>query len=331
MVLFLIQQVTLAALIGFIITAVLGKLLIPVLRSIKMGQKILDIGPRWHKSKEGTPTMGGIFFIGGCTVAVLVFGLYGALCGESVRSLCIHYGFVLLNGLIGFVDDRTKFLKKQNKGLSAMQKLVLQLAAAAAYVFALYAGRHVDTSLALPFTSFRLELGGFYYVFLIVGLAFTVNSVNLTDGIDGLAASVTAVASAFLCAMSCRMGLSLAAVTAAAVLGGCLGFLVYNFYPARVFMGDTGSLFLGGAVGALALWLDRPLLLVFVGFIYYLEAFSVMLQVASYKLFKKRIFKMSPIHHHFEMCGWNEIKIVAVFSFVTVVLSAIGCFGYLCV
>lgn len=328
----MLQKAILSGAISFLLTVILGRILIPVLRSIKMGQKILDIGPRWHKNKEGTPTMGGIFFIGGATAAMIVYAVVEAGTGAfDWRPLTVNYGFVLLNGLIGFVDDRTKFLKKQNKGLSASQKLVLQFAAAAAYVFAFYAGRHNDTSLALPFTSFRLELGIFYYVFLIVGIVFTVNSVNLTDGIDGLAASVTAAASLFLCAMSCRLELTAAAVLSAAILGGCLGFFVYNAHPAKVFMGDTGSLFLGGAVSAIAVWLDKPLLLVFVGFVYYLEAISVVLQVASYKLFKKRIFKMSPIHHHFEMCGWNEWTIVGAAVAVTVLLSVLSCYGYLSV
>lgn len=317
--------------ISFIVTVILGKLLIPVLKSIKMGQKILDIGPRWHKSKEGTPTMGGLFFIGGIVVCAVVFSVLSAINGESPKELWINLIFALLCGVIGFVDDYTKFVKKQNKGLTAIQKLVLQFASAAAYIFVLGIGKNTDTSLALPFTDNRLELGIFYYVFLIVGIVFTVNSVNLTDGIDGLASSVTAVATVFLGALCYKTENMMGLVLACAVLGGCLGFLVYNFYPARVFMGDTGSLFLGGAVTALAMWLDMPLILVFVGIIYYAEALSVVLQVMSYKLFKKRIFKMSPIHHHFEMCGWNEIKIVAVFSAVTLLMSVLGSYGYLTV
>ena len=328
----MIEKAIISGVISLVVTAILGRILIPVLRSIKMGQKILDIGPRWHKNKEGTPTMGGIFFIGGVTVAALLYGITESMAGAfDWKSFAVNCGFILLNGLIGFVDDRTKFLKKQNKGLSASQKLVLQFAASAAYVFAFYAGRHNDTSLALPFTSARLELGVFYYVFLIVGITFTVNSVNLTDGIDGLAASVTAAASLFLCAVSYRLELSDAMVVSAAICGGCIGFFLYNAHPAKVFMGDTGSLFLGAAVSAIAVWIDKPLILVFIGFIYYLEAVSVMLQVASYKLFKKRIFKMSPIHHHFEMCGWNEWTIVAAALAVTVALSAVGCWGYLSV
>ena len=329
MVLILIKEAIISFIISFLITLILGKIFIPVLKSIKMGQKILDIGPRWHKSKEGTPTMGGLFFIAGVGVSAAVYGYLTTVNGGNLRELFVNFGFMLLCGAIGFVDDYTKFVKKQNKGLTAMQKLFLQFALTAAYIISFYAGRKADTSLALPFTDFRIELGMFYYLFLIVGIVFTVNSVNLTDGIDGLASSVTAVAAIFLCAVCYRVENNLAMVLSAAITGGCFGFLVYNFYPAKVFMGDTGSLFLGGAVSSLALWLNMPLILVFVGIVYYIEALSVMLQVASYKLFKKRIFKMSPIHHHFEMCGWNEIKIVTVFSLVTLAASAVGSYGFL--
>ncbi len=325
----MLQTAIISIVVSFVITAISGRFLIPILKSIKMGQKILDIGPRWHKSKEGTPTMGGISFILGTLVVVVTFGVFAGVRNGNFGELLINYIFVFLCGVTGFIDDRTKFMKKQNKGLSASEKLILQFLTAAAYVFATNVGKAQNTSLALPFTDVRVELGIFYYLLLIVGIVFTVNSVNLTDGIDGLAATVTAVASVFLGVMCYKTENELALIFACSVLGGCLGFLVYNFYPARVFMGDTGSLFLGGAVSALAVWLDMPLILVFVGIIYYAEALSVVLQVASYKLFKKRIFKMSPIHHHFEMCSWSELKIVAVFSFVTIVFSAVGCYGYL--
>ena len=314
----------------FLITAILGKILIPVLKSIKMGQKILDIGPRWHKSKEGTPTMGGIFFIGGVTVCVIIAAVFCALDGgNGLYELIVNYLFMVSCGVIGIIDDRTKFVKKQNAGLTAVQKLVLQFLTAGLYVFFICFGNEPETALTLPFTDYTLELGIFYYVFLIVGIVFTVNAVNLTDGIDGLAASITAVSCSFIGAVAYKTENELVLFVAAAMVGGAVGFLVYNFYPARVFMGDTGSLFFGGAVSALAIWLKLPILLVFVGIVFYIEAFSVMLQVASFKLFKKRIFKMSPIHHHFEMCGWNEIKIVTVFSLVTLLVSAVGSYGFL--
>ena len=278
----MIKEAIISFIISFLITLILGKIFIPVLKSIKMGQKILDIGPRWHKSKEGTPTMGGLFFIAGVGVSAAVYGYLTTVNGGNLRELFVNFGFMLLCGAIGFVDDYTKFVKKQNKGLTAMQKLFLQFALTAAYIISFYAGRKADTSLALPFTDFRIELGMFYYLFLIVGIVFTVNSVNLTDGIDGLASSVTAVAAIFLCAVCYRVENNLAMVLSAAITGGCFGFLVYNFYPAKVFMGDTGSLFLGGAVSSLALWLNMPLILVFVVIVFYIEALSFMLQVASY-------------------------------------------------
>ncbi len=315
---------------SFLITLICGKKLIPVLKSIKMGQKILDIGPRWHKSKEGTPTMGGLTFIIAVTFTVLGFGIYTvARHGVSnIKILCINYIFILLCGLVGFVDDYVKFVKKQNKGLSAGQKLILQFLSAAAYLFALKINSALSTVIEFPFTDATVDLGIFYYILLMAGIVFTVNSVNLTDGIDGLAASVSAVAVLFFAVVCYKAGYEQPMVLCCAVFGGCAAFLVYNFHPAKVFMGDTGSLFLGGVVSVAALWIGKPVLLAFVGFIYFVESASVILQVLSYKLFGKRIFKMSPIHHHFEMCGWSEIKIVFVFSCITAIMSAIGVYGF---
>ncbi len=313
------------AIICFAATAVLGKIFIPVLKSIKMGQKILDIGPRWHKSKEGTPTMGGLFFI----VPIVAAGAaIGVISGDS--AIYIHLAFLLLNGAIGFIDDYVKFFKKQNAGLSPSQKMILQFTVAAAYIFALYATEHIDTVIKLPFTSESFELNIVVYCLLaVVGIVFTVNSVNLTDGIDGLASSITAVVMVFMAALGFKTENEIAVILSGCVIGGTLGFLVYNFYPAKVFMGDTGSLFLGAAVSSMAFVLDCPLLLIFTGFMYYVEAFSVIIQVTSYKLTKKRVFKMTPIHHHFEMSGWSEIKIVTVFSVITAITCALGSFGFL--
>ena len=313
------------AIICFAATAVLGKIFIPVLKSIKMGQKILDIGPRWHKSKEGTPTMGGLFFI---VPIVAVGAAIGVISGSS--AIYIHLAFLLLNGAIGFIDDYVKFFKKQNAGLSPSQKMILQFTVAAAYIFALYAAEHIDTVIKLPFTSESFELNIVVYCLLaVVGIVFTVNSVNLTDGIDGLASSITAVVMVFMAALGFKTENEIAVILSGCVIGGTLGFLVYNFYPAKVFMGDTGSLFLGAAVSSMAFVLDCPLLLIFTGFMYYVEAFSVIIQVTSYKLTKKRVFKMTPIHHHFEMSGWSEIKIVTVFSVITAITCALGSFGFL--
>lgn len=308
-----------------VLTVILATVFIPVLKSVKMGQKILDIGPRWHKSKEGTPTIGGLFFL----VPILGIGVILSFT-EKEPLLLVHLAFLLANAAIGFVDDYVKFFKKQNEGLTPPQKMVLQFAAATAYVFALKTFGVIDTVLRLPFSENVWELPlPVYLVLAIIGIVFTVNSVNLTDGIDGLAASVTAVVMVFMAALSFKTqnvsGLAVSLLT----VGGMLGFLVYNFHPAKVFMGDTGSLFLGAAVSSMAFILDCPILLVFTGFVYYVESFSVIIQVTSFKLTGKRVFKMSPIHHHFEMCGWSEIKIVTVFSVTAALLCAVGSFGFL--
>lgn len=313
----------LSLLVSFLVTVIMSKKLIPVLKSIKMGQKILDIGPRWHKSKEGTPTMGGLFFIAGTLIpAIAIFVIT-----KDVLFL-IHYLFVLFNGLIGFLDDYVKFFKKQNKGLSASQKLILQFAVAGAYLCSLFVSGNLSSVINLPL-GISFDLGILFYITMLIAIVFTVNSTNLTDGIDGLCASITAVIMIFFSVMCIKAGFLQETVFCAAILGGMLGFLVYNFHPARVFMGDTGSLFIGGSVCAASFMLDIPLVLVLFGIVYYIESISVIIQVLSFKLTKKRVFKMTPIHHHFEMSGWNEVKIVFVFSFVTAIFCVAGCFLFL--
>ncbi len=295
-----------------------------------MGQTILEIGPRWHKSKEGTPTMGGIFFIASILVATLAFAIPATWkTVEDAGDFRLFYvlGMMLLFGAIGFIDDFTKFVKKQNKGLSASQKMVLQLVVATLFLFVMK--DHLTTSLALPFTSYRLELGIAYWPLALLFIAFVVNAVNLTDGIDGLAAGVSFVAFVFFAIAAFllkQFGLS---VLSASLCGGMIGFLLYNYYPARIFMGDTGSLFLGGAVVGAAFWLDLPLVIVFVGLIFLWEAISVVLQVISFKTTGKRIFRMAPFHHHLEMCSWKETKIVSVFSFITALLCIFSYFAYI--
>ena len=321
----LLINLVLPAVICFIVTVILSKIFIPVLKSIKMGQKILDIGPRWHKSKEGTPTMGGLFFIAPITVLGIILSLV-----TKEYTLLIHIAFIFLNGCIGFVDDYVKFFKKQNAGLTPTQKMVLQFSAAAIYIFCLNVFGCIDTTIAVPFTSFSFELHiALYCILAAVGIVFTVNSVNLTDGIDGLASTITAVVMVFMAVLGVKTLNPDALAVSGCVIGGTLGFLVYNFHPAKVFMGDTGSLFLGAAVSSMAFILNCPLLILFAGFMYYVESVSVIIQVISYKLTKKRVFKLTPIHHHFEMSGWGEIKIVIVFSAVAAALCAIGCFGFL--
>ena len=315
-----------ALLLTAVLTAGISKKLIPFLKSKKMGQKILEIGPRWHKNKEGTPTMGGIAFIIAITVVfagVITVGYFlGAI--KYFGFAVLVYLFSLANGLIGVVDDLAKFSKGQNQGLTAIQKYLLQLLAAGLFLFAGAFFGYIDTVLAIPFTSFSIDLGVLYYALSLILITGTVNAVNLTDGIDGLASSVTMVVCVFFSVTGLFLSDPSLAMLAGAGAGGCLGFLVYNFHPARVFMGDTGSLFLGGLVVGMAYMLGSPLLIVAVGIIYMIETASVMLQVGYFKLTHgKRLFRMSPIHHHFEKCGWSEVKIVSVFTLVTLAVCAL--------
>ncbi len=312
---------------AFLITSVIGMWLIPFLRRLHFGQTILDIGPAWHKSKQGTPTMGGIMFIAGITIAILAGWLTLELSEQGVADASAAGSFYLWGGLlmalafglIGFLDDYISVVKKQNLGLKAGQKSLAQLLVAVVYLAAqqIFAP---TTSFWLPFIG-DLDIGIFYYPLMLFIIVGTVNAVNLTDGIDGLDASVTMVAAMGFMVIASIAGFSQMDLLAAALAGGCLGFLVWNFHPAKVFMGDTGSLFLGGMVVALAFGLRRPVLLVFIGIVYVVETLSDIIQIGSVKLTGKRVFKMAPIHHHFEMSGWSEVKIVAVFSAVT----AVGC------
>lgn len=313
-----------ALVMSLVATLILERKFIPYLMRMKLGQMILDIGPRWHKSKEGTPTMGGIFFIAPIAVITIVFSFF--YFDKAVVTTLI---MMLLFGVIGFIDDRTKLLKKQNAGLTAIQKLLLQLVVSAGYVAAMSVMGYTDTALKLPFTDATLELGALYYVFSVIFISFTVNSVNLTDGVDGLAGSVTLViASLFSVYFIISDAIPYMPVLGA-VAGGLIGFLCYNINPARIFMGDTGSLFLGGFVVGAAYLIDCPLIVVFAGLWYMIESASVMIQVFSFKVFHRRVFKMSPIHHHFEMCGWSEHKIVRRFSIFTAIMCIVAFFAFL--
>ncbi len=308
---------------AFLITAVSGKWFIPFLRKLKYGQTILEDGPVWHKSKQGTPTMGGIMFIVGCVLAVVLGMVTMQVNGSATTQLnqirlIAGVLMALAFGVLGFADDYIKVVKKQNLGLRAKQKMAGQLVIAALYLAALHFAGAESTVLQIPFLG-QLNIGLLYYplaMFVIVG---TVNAVNLTDGIDGLCSSVTFVAAIGMMFVANILGIVEMNLLAGALAGGCLGFLCWNFHPAKVFMGDTGSLFLGGMVCALAFGVNMPLLLLFVGIIYIVETMSVILQVISFQTTGKRIFKMSPIHHHFEMSGWSEEKIVAVFSGITLI------------
>lgn len=323
----------LTLILTFVLTAVITRIIIPKLKSIKLGQTILDIGPRWHKSKEGTPTMGGIAFIIASVLSVAAVGSYAYINNkfDSVGKVSCVMALIVMSGLIGFADDHIKFVKKQNEGLLAWQKFFLQSVTAVIFLALMTWLGYIDTCFYIPFVKISVDFGAAYYIiafFLITGM---INSVNLTDGIDGLASSVTFVVSGFFAVLAFRTGNFDLGFMSALSIGACLGFLVYNFHPAKIFMGDTGSLFLGGTVVGLAFLADDPLILVLAGLIYIVEALSDIIQVLVYKLTKdhRRFFKMAPIHHHFERCGWSENKIVGVFSFITAIMCIIAYFAHI--
>ena len=320
----------LPAICAFAVTALTGPVFIPWLRKLKFGQEIREEGPAWHQKKSGTPTMGGLMFMLGITVAVAAVFLVSVLAGngegdvaKSVLILAVALGF----GAIGFVDDFIKVVKKRNLGLKALPKFLLQMLITVVYLGILMLTGDLSAEIAIPFTDFSLSMPMWlYFIFVMFVVTGTVNAVNLTDGIDGLASSVTVPVVILFALCGWRMGEAGIYSFGLAVAGGLAGFLLFNKHPAKVFMGDTGSLFLGGAVVAIAVALQMHLYLIIAGFVYFAETLSVILQVASFKLTGKRIFKMTPIHHHFEMCEWNEVKIVTVFTAVTVILCAVSYF-----
>lgn len=323
-----------AAVVAFIITTVMGYFALPVLKKLNFGQTILDDGPQWHRKKQGTPTMGGITMIFGVLLAVSITFAYAMLAKTNltteIRTIkfpvaLASLGLALGMGVIGFLDDYIKVVKKRNLGLTARQKTILQLFLCALYLIVL-ALSGVKTTW-LPFIGEVDVTRGAGLIFWVIALFFIygfVNAVNLTDGVDGLAGSVTLIVCCVLMLISGMLKLSGANILSAAFAGVCVGFLVWNSHPAKMFMGDTGSLFLGGAVVGIAFCTGKPVLLLLIGIVYLCEALSVVIQVAYFKKTKKRIFKMTPIHHHFEMCGWKEDKIVFVFSAVSIVFGVIA-------
>ena len=313
-----IRELTFTAMIGFLIVIILGPIFIPMLARFKFGQTVRDEGPQSHLAKNGTPTMGGVMMI----VAILITGLTRATISKGliVGLICI-VGF----GFVGFLDDFIKIKMKRSLGLKAYQKIILQFALALYIAYYQYSASPSATQLVIPFTNHIINLGIWYIPFMMIFIIGTVNAVNLTDGLDGLASGVTLIVSCFFVLFAVSISNSDVAILAAATAGACLGFLGFNSYPAKVFMGDTGSMALGGAVVAFATLTNSPLIIIIVGFIYLAEALSVMIQVTYFKLTHgKRIFKMAPLHHHFEQCGWPETRVVFVFWIVTVVLCWIG-------
>ena len=327
---FTIQFAVMTVLI-FLLTVVAERILIPILRSRKLGQKILDIGPRWHKGKEGTPTMGGIGFILASLSVTAVFFIVHGVRGDSADyiPLALTLAYAVANGAVGFVDDYVKLIvKRENEGLTARQKLILQLALAAAYVCVMAYTGNLSTAVPIPFTDLTVELGWFYYPLAILVLAGVVNGGNITDGIDGLAASVTCVIGLFFALWAFTSMSDQLSVASAVLIGSSVGFLVYNFYPARVFMGDTGSLFFGSLVIGCGFMMNNPLAVVIASLVFTLEMLSSLLQMLYFRLTKgKRLFKMAPIHHHFEQCGWHECVVMIVFTLVAVLFCLLAWLG----
>ena len=335
--------------VGFALSALLGIVLVPWLHKLKFGQTILDIGPNWHKAKQGTPTMGGFMFIISIIFTFIVVVIVDKIMGGDIvgggspiageikvklyAGLALAFGF----GLIGFADDYIKVAKKQNEGLTVIQKTLCQLFLSAGYIITICLTSD-SLYMYIPFVGY-VEYGNpiIFALFTVIVIYATVNAVNFTDGIDGLCASVTittAIAFAVISALLHFMGASILACTLA---GALAGYLIWNWHPAKCFMGDTGSMFLGGIVVGLSFAINCPLILLLVGFVYVMEGLSDVIQIGYFKITKKiarrtdpnatgkRLFKMAPIHHHFEKCGWSEVKIVLIFSFVNLITGIVAC------
>ncbi len=317
-------RLLLTAAAGFVLSGLLGYLLLPVLRALKAGQSIREIGPTWHNYKSGTPMMGGLMFIFAAILCLLMNA--PAMADYSVLYVLV---LALCFGFIGFLDDFTKIKYKRNLGLTTLQKAMLQMAVSAIFLYVMYRSGSMDTHLYIPFFNVSFDLHPIVYIFFAMFVMVgCVNSVNLTDGVDGLSSSVTLPVMVFFAATAMALGKWELALLPASLVGGLIAYLFYNWHPAKVFMGDTGSLFLGGVVCALAFALEMPLVLILVGFVYICETLSVILQVSYFKMTHgKRLFKMSPIHHHFEMCGWKEEKIVLTFASVSAVMCLLAWIG----
>lgn len=315
------QDVIVAVLISFGISAVLCPIVIPLLHRLKFGQQVRQEGPKEHLKKQGTPTMGGIMFLGAIIVTSLFYiGRYPDL----VPVLFVTVGF----GIVGFLDDFIKIVMKRSEGLNPIQKLVLQLIIAAIFTFYCMKSPAIGTELIIPFTDGKtIDLGWFFIPFCLFVMLGTDNGVNFTDGLDGLCSSVTVMVATFFTVVALGNNSGISPICAA-VVGSLMGFLLFNVHPAKVFMGDTGSLALGGFVSASALMLRMPIFLLIIGLIYVVEVLSVMIQVTYFKSTGgKRFFKMAPIHHHFELCGWSETQVVAVFSIITALLCLVAYIG----
>ncbi|KHO62813.1 MULTISPECIES: phospho-N-acetylmuramoyl-pentapeptide-transferase [Thermoanaerobacter] len=311
----MLQKIILATVVTFVLSLVSGPLFIPYLRKLKFGQKVREDGPKSHLKKSGTPTMGGIMFITATVISTLIFSHWN-------KYLAILLVGFLGYGLIGFADDFLKVYFKRPLGLKAREKLIGQFLLAT--IISYFAQKYVGTEVIFPFLKTTIDLGNLYIPFMVFVIVGTVNSVNLTDGLDGLAAGVSFIVMAFFTMTALFLNNITYGAFSASLTGGLLGFLRYNRHPAEIFMGDTGSLAIGGAIATAAALTKLPLILPLIGIIYVAEALSVIIQVLSFRLFGKRVFKMSPLHHHFELSGWQEQNVVYAFWIVTLIAMFIS-------
>lgn len=304
---------------AIIVALVLGKVYIPMLKKLKAGQSIREDGPQTHLVKGGTPTMGGIIFLSSLLICTIISRNF------TMESLMLIFS-TLAFGAVGFVDDYIKVVKKRNLGLTAKQKLILQIITALILVIYQYNSKNLSTDVILPFSGKSISMGYFYVPFILFVVVGTVNSVNLTDGLDGLSSGVTIILLSFFAIVAHKLGRTSIEIFCIILAGSLIGFLKFNKYPANVFMGDTGSLALGGAVSAIAVLLNLPLILPIAAGIYFIETLSVIIQVVSFKTTGKRVFLMAPLHHHFEQKGWKETKVVALFYTIELILCIISYF-----
>ena len=317
-------RILITGVVGCALSWALGHFLLPVLHALKAGASIREIGPTWHNNKTGTPIMGGLMFIFASILCLLL-----NLTAMTDYSVFFVLALGLCHGFIGFLDDFAKIRHHRNLGLTSLQKAMLQMAVSALFLYAMYKAGAMDTHLYIPFWDKSFDLHPILYIFFAMFVMVgCVNSVNLTDGVDGLSSSVTLPVMVFFTAASVALGEYDLALLPASLIGGLIAYLTYNWHPAKVFMGDTGSLFLGGVVCAMAFALEMPLILILVGFVYICETMSDILQISYFKLTHgKRLFKMAPIHHHFEMCGWKEERIVLSFAGVSTIMCILAWFG----
>lgn len=317
------EKIIVVGLASLLIAFFLGPMLIPLLERLKFGQTVRDDGPETHLQKNGTPTMGGFIFI----IAILIASVLGIVMGGDATEITFALLSMVLFGFVGFVDDYIKVIKKQSLGLRAKQKIVMQVVFSLIIAMIQWKLSAIGSAIYIPFAKITINIGIFYIPFIMFVVIALVNSVNLTDGLDGLASTVTVIVGIGFALLANQMTHNGLLIFLAAVIGGCIGFLRVNKFPAKVFMGDTGSMALGGAVAAAAVIMNVELVVPILCFVYFMESLSVIIQVTYFKKTGKRFFRMAPIHHHFEKMGWHETKVVTLFVVITVVMCIIGVYS----